>query len=239
MYKEYDKIDYSQITYMTNRKTLISACDSLELPDFNDEKEKSFSNIHGRYSRIKICVTDFSASPSVFVRFFLTPAQIRRIHRQTMIAKGKTEFSVKWIKKASKPVTETLIITREPFKIDASGNKTTVAASHPWKFRISVGEKAATKMLTDEEAEDFFTTIVTYLNAWETAMAPAHITKVRQKLANRFKERDEDDEGESVTAPPARPQKPSAAASGNSIPLPPEPPPARGAYRAYGSDELV
>ena len=60
--KRYDT-DVTQIAFITNRKTLVAACDYLQDPDLDGDPDKCPSSLHARYSRIKINVTNFDKEP--------------------------------------------------------------------------------------------------------------------------------------------------------------------------------
>lgn len=171
-----DKHDISQITVIMNKKTLAAACDALELA--NIERDKSPAGIHGKYSRIKLCVFDFSKNPSILLNFYLKPTEIRRLYWQARVVKGNKEYSVAWQKKKERKnmvVAECMVIAHEPWM---DKEKKTLSR-YPWKIGIATGEykngsskpvydKRAEKRLSDDEFEDFLCAIVTYLNAWET-----------------------------------------------------------------------
>ena len=187
-------VDVSQIDCIQNHATLISACSGLVLADLNDEKDKSPSRIHGRYSRIKVNVTDYASKPSVFVSFYLTPSEIRRLHRRAYTSRENTEYKIYWFKRHEKTVVdaaarrvkaESLSIVRCPWgmdfktkslRLDANGKPKRMGL--PWLITIQTGSctidgknftagKTASKKLTDEQFEDFLSNIVRHMEVWE------------------------------------------------------------------------
>ena len=56
--KQY-QTDPTQIAFLSNKKTLVAACDYLQPPDLNGDPDKCPASLHARYSRIKINVADF------------------------------------------------------------------------------------------------------------------------------------------------------------------------------------
>lgn len=194
----YEK-DTSQIALISNQKTLVAAYDSLGLADIG--KDKSPSGIHSKYSRIKICVIDFSKKPSIYLNFFLKPAEIRRIYWQSRIVKGGKEYKIYWAKKKEKQgkiIAETMTISHEPWVDDDKS----IASNYPWKIYIATGEykngpasptydKKCFKRLSDDEFGDFFSIIVSYLNAWETIIGAPLIKALQEKKSRRFVEVDE------------------------------------------------
>jgi hypothetical protein len=196
---EQKRNDFSQIAFITNQKNLISACDALELADIR--KDKSPAGIHARYSRIKITVTDFSNKPSTILSFYLKPTEIRRLYWQARVIKGPKEFSVAWQKKKNrkgKVVAESMSVTHEPWRNKEKQER----SNYPWRVSISSGEypkgsskpvydKRVLKLLSDDEFEDFFGSVVSYLNAWETIIGAPLIKDIHLRMSTRFQEKDE------------------------------------------------
>ena len=198
--------ELSQIAFNTNRKTLIAACDYLELATPDD---KSPAGLHAGYSRIRLTVTDFAGEKPTFLTFFLKPEEIRRLlgdvrwHRQMELLERKVPYKQEWAKKKPKEgkvVAEALSISYEP------------SMGVPWKISIADGfyasedaksptyTRKAAKFLTAIEFEDFLCKIVTYLDNWEIVIGAPYMKALHTKLAARFKsERD----GEVVSIPNA------------------------------------
>lgn len=76
------QVDVSQIAFITNRKTLIAACDYLQAPDLNGDPDKCPASLHARYSRIKLVLTDFEKEPSVVLSYNLDPSEIRLLYQK-------------------------------------------------------------------------------------------------------------------------------------------------------------
>jgi hypothetical protein len=222
--EQQNRNEISQIAFITNQKNLVSACDALELADIG--KDKSPAGIHTKYSRIKITVTDFSNKPSTILSFYLKPAEVRRLYWQARVVKGTKDFSVSWQKKKDrkgKVIAESMTISHEPWR-----NKEKQERFHyPWRINISSGEypkglskpvydKRVFKLLSDDEFEDFLSTVVAYLNAWETVVGAPLLKEIHHRMINRFREKEVMIEDE-ITE------------SGKSL----------GGYGGYSADELI
>lgn len=177
--KRFD-IDPTQIAFISNRKTLIAACDALKLPVIGNGRDKTPASLHGKYSRIRINVNDFDKEPSVFVSFNLNPAEVRRVlSKVRMINMGMKDYAMNWTKRIETDhgvLAEALSIFRRPYVNEAK----TETANYPWTVKIQAGgypdkglkskpnyTKTACKLLSDNEIEDFFATAVNYIDKWE------------------------------------------------------------------------
>jgi len=189
----YEKNEPSQVAFITNNKTLLSACDYLELATSDD---KCPAGLHAGYSRIRLAVTDFSKEPSVYLTFHLKPEEIRRLHtdvqfhRQMKLLGKAAPYQADWHKKKPKEgkiCAEALSISYES------------EMSVPWKIKISSGfyasdamnakasyNKFTQKFLTDIEFEDFLCKIVTYLTNWESVVGAPYMRDLHKQLAERF-----------------------------------------------------
>jgi hypothetical protein len=218
-------VDATQIAFITNQKTLIAACDSLQAPDFNNPKDKSPASLHAKYSRIKINVTDFSKTPTVFMCFYLQPQEICALYDDAKKVKG-TAQEYKWgsqkkKEQGGKTTAEAITVARNPYR-DA---EKTVVSNYPWTIKISHGtypngpndkpnyDKNAYKMLSDVEFVGFLCSIVRYMSAWEVVMGAPIIKRIDAIKKARHDNRD-------GAAPPhnTAPQPANAPAGSNAPP---------------------
>ncbi len=227
MSDEKNKVDPTQIAFITNQKPLIAACDSLQAPDFGNPKDKSPASLHAKYSRIKINVTDFSKTPSVFMSFYLQPQEICALYDDARMVKG-TMSEYKWgsSKKkefGGKTTAEAITVARNPYR---DAEKTTVS-TYPWTIKISHGtypngpngkpnyDKHAYKMLNDAEFVGFLCSIVRYMSAWEVVMGAPAIKRIDALKKERRNNRDDDDDAPPNNAPPqGNVQQPAYASAG-------------------------
>lgn len=197
--------DPAQIAFVTNNKTLVAACDNLQVADRNDYDDKSPSGIHSRHSTIQINVTDFSKAPSVFVSHYLKPHVIRRLQRMVFVTTGHR--AVEWASdkektKSGMQILEKLVISRDPYHHTFDGKQKVyfedkknpdqkVLANYPWKISISAGKRKsgtqdtfqysrAFKQLTDDEIQDFFSAIVCFMEVWEVTFGAPLLRELAQ-----------------------------------------------------------
>ena len=151
------QVDVSQIAFITNRKTLIAACDYLQAPDLNGDPDKCPASLHARYSRIKLVLTDFEKEPSVVLSYNLDPSEIRLLYQKicmlTMTERDYGWSTTKDFSSFGSNRMEAIKITRQPKRNDQKVN-------YPWTISITVGasangkfqpEKSAKKFLSDDE----------------------------------------------------------------------------------------
>ena len=193
--KQY-QTDPTQIAFLSNKKTLVAACDYLQPPDLNGDPDKCPASLHARYSRIKIHVTDFEKNPSVFLSFNLDPSEIRLLYQKiSMLTMTEREFSWAVTKNYGafgSDRMEIFNITRVPLR---NGEK----AKYPWTISISTGtsaknsgkfqsEKSARKLLSDDEMQRFFGDIVAYISVWEMTFGAPFIRNVIEPYKKERKE---------------------------------------------------
>lgn len=189
--------DITQIAFISNKKTLIAACDYLQAPDLQGEPDKCPASLHARYSRIKINVTDFEKNPTVFLSFNLDPSEIRLLYQKIcMITMTEREFSwgvTKNYAAFGSDRMEVFNITRAPLR---NGEK----AKYPWTISISTGtasknggkfqsEKSARKLLSDDEIQRFFGDIMAYISVWEMTLGAPFIRNVIEPYKAKRREK--------------------------------------------------
>ena len=178
------QVDVSQIAFITNRKTLIAACDYLQAPDLNGDPDKCPASLHARYSRIKLILTDFEKEPSVVLSYNLEPSEIRLLYQKicmlTMTERDYVWSTTKDFSSFGSNRMEAIKITRQPKRNDQKVN-------YPWTISITVGasangkfqpEKSAKKFLSDDEIQKFFGDIAAYISVWEMTFGAPFIRNV-------------------------------------------------------------
>lgn len=207
--KQY-RTDPSQIAFLSNRKTLVAACDYLQPPDLNGDPDKCPASLHARYSRIKINVTDFEKNPTVFLSFNLDPSEIRLLHQKIcMITMTEREFEwgvTKNYGTFGSDRMDMISISRKPLR---NGQK----ANYPWSISISSGktaadkkfqpEKSARKLLSDDEIQRFFGDIMAYISVWEMTFGAPFIRNVIEPYKAKRKEEQEQARRNAREAQPA------------------------------------
>lgn len=191
--KRYDT-DVTQIAFLSNRKTLVAACDYLQPPDLDGDPDKCPASLHARYSRIKINVTDFDKEPSVFLSYNLEPSEIRLLYQKICML-NMTDREFEW--GTTKDFSSFGSNRMEMIKVTRQPKRNNQRVNYPWTIAITAGtsaggkfqpEKSVKKFLSDDEIQKFFGDILAYISVWEITLGAPLIRNTIEPYKARRRE---------------------------------------------------